>query len=68
MKNNATYLLNQKHGSRMIMLEDGRIIFSIPAAALKETIRSGNANNDKYREATALMLAAECEGRMTDHE
>ena len=68
MNRNATNLLEQNHGSQMFISEDGSIVFSIPAAALKETIRSGNAKNEKYREAAALMLAAECEGRMSEHE
>lgn len=68
MNKNATNLLKQNHGSQLFVLEDGRITFSIPAAALKETVRSKNANNDKYREAAALMLAAECEGRMVNDE
>ncbi len=68
MTNNATSLLEQKYGSRMFVLDDGRIVFSIPASALKETLLSMNPQNDKYREASALMLAAECEGRMFENE
>ena len=68
MMNNATSLLEQKFGSQMFVLDDGRILFSIPASALKETVLSMNAKNDKYREASALMLAAECEGRMVANE
>ena len=52
------------------MYQDGsdHVTFSPPVKALKWSLIFGAADNKYSRQAFALMLTAECEGRMADHE
>ena len=63
----AAVMLEKEFGSLMYISEDGLIIFSIPAKAMKKTVLG---DSHDYWIASALMFAAEMEHKFqkTNHQ